>query len=38
MSFWAFCDSLYHDTIQIISYEIFVVNIKIGQKIFAKAQ
>ena len=35
--FWAFCDSLYHDPISIIRYEIFVVNIIIGQKYLRKS-
>ena len=38
MSFEAFCDSLYHDPIQIMRYEIFVINGIIEQKIFGKAQ
>ena len=32
MSFWAFCDSLYHDSVQIMRYEIFVINGIIEQK------
>ena len=32
MNFWAFCDSLYHDPIQIMRYETFVINIIIEQK------
>ena len=38
MSFWTFCDSLYHDPVQIMRYEIFVINGIIEQKIFGKAQ
>ena len=32
MSFWAFCGSLYHDPVQIMRYEIFVINGIIEQK------
>ena len=32
MSFQAFCDSLYHNSIQIMRYETFVINIIIEQK------
>ena len=32
MNFWVFCDSLYHDPIQIMRYETFVINIIIEQK------
>ena len=32
MNFWTFCDSLYHDPIQIMRYETFVINIIIGKK------
>ena len=32
MSFWAFCDSLYYNPIQIMRYETFVINIIIEQK------
>ena len=38
MSFWAFCDSLYHDPVYIMRYEIFVINGIIKQKIFGKTQ
>ena len=38
MSFWASCDGLYHDPIQIMRYEIFVINGIIEQKIFGKTQ
>ena len=36
MSFRAFCDSLYHDSIQIMRYKIFVINIIIEPKIYWK--
>ena len=38
MSFWAFCDSLYYDPVQIMRYEIFVINGIIEQKIFKETQ
>ena len=38
MSFWALCDSLYHDPVQTMKYEIFVINGIIEQKIFGKTQ
>ena len=38
MSFWAFCDNLYRDPVQIMRYEIFVINGIIEQKIFGKTQ
>ena len=36
MSFWAFCDSLYHDPVYIMRYEIFVINGIIEQKNLGK--
>ena len=34
MNFWTFCDSLYHDPIQRMRYETFVINIIIEQKTY----
>ena len=38
MSFEAFCDSLYHDPVYIMRYEIFVINGIVEQKIYGKTQ